>query len=72
MRRVGFVLFWLLGAALAQGIKVGVLAPLSGPAAADGKSVLSGIQIAAEEINAFSGARSSWWSTTIRPTPAWR
>jgi len=55
MRRVGFVLFWLLGAALAQGVKVGVLAPLSGPAAADGKSVLSGIQIAAEEINASGG-----------------
>ncbi|MDR7435833.1 MAG: ABC transporter substrate-binding protein [Armatimonadota bacterium] len=36
-------------------IKVGVLAPLSGFAAADGKSVLTGIQIAAEEINAKGG-----------------
>lgn len=55
MRRVWFVLFWLLGAALAQVAKVGVLAPLSGPAAADGKSVLTGIQIAADEINASGG-----------------
>ncbi len=36
-------------------IKVGVLAPLSGFAAADGKSVLTGIQIAAEELNAAGG-----------------
>ncbi len=55
MRRVWFVLFWLFGAALAQVAKVGVLAPLSGFAAADGKSVLTGIQIAADEINASGG-----------------
>ena len=36
-------------------VKVGVLAPLSGFAAADGKSVLTGIEIAAEEINAKGG-----------------
>jgi len=36
-------------------VKVGVLAPLSGFAAADGKSVLTGAEIAAEEINGKGG-----------------
>ncbi len=45
------------GAVLSQApsIKVGVLAPLSGFAAADGKSVLTGTEIALEEINARGG-----------------
>lgn len=36
-------------------VTVGVLAPLSGFAAADGKSVLTGVEIAAEELNAKGG-----------------
>lgn len=36
-------------------VKIGVLAPLSGFAAADGKSVSTGVEIAAEEINSRGG-----------------
>jgi branched-chain amino acid transport system substrate-binding protein len=39
----------------APAVKVGVLAPLSGFAAADGKSALTGVEIAAEEINGKGG-----------------
>lgn len=55
MRRWVFGVLGALGLALGQTVKVGVLAPLSGSAAADGRSVLTGIQIAAEEINAAGG-----------------
>jgi len=54
---VSVLLLGVPGAALSQAlpIKVGVLAPLSGFAAADGKSVLTGTEIALEEINARGG-----------------
>jgi len=56
-------------AALARGVrsgqayKVGVLQPLSGVAAAGGKTALVGTQVATERINKSGGstaARSSW------------
>ncbi|HEY8496284.1 MAG TPA: ABC transporter substrate-binding protein [Limnochordales bacterium] len=44
------------GAALAQEpIKIGFFAPLTGPAAADGKSVMQSAQLAVDEINARGG-----------------
>ncbi|AEB12788.1 ABC transporter substrate-binding protein [Marinithermus hydrothermalis] len=56
MRQVFMALAVLLGVALAQApVKVGVLAPLSGFAAADGRSALTGIELAVEEINAQGG-----------------
>ncbi|MBZ9772385.1 ABC transporter substrate-binding protein [Mesorhizobium sp. CO1-1-8] len=42
-------------AAQAQDVKVGLVAPLSGPAAAYGKDVQSGASLAVEEINAAGG-----------------
>lgn len=54
---VSVLLLGVPGAGLSQApsIKVGVLAPLSGFAAADGKSVLTGTEIALEEINTRGG-----------------
>lgn len=51
------VLCSLAGAALAQDklVKIGVLAPLTGPAAADGEEVVRGVTLAVEEINKAGG-----------------
>lgn len=40
----------------AETIKIGFFAPLTGPAAADGKSVMQAAQLAVDEINARGGA----------------
>ena len=42
-------------AALAQGVSIGVLSPLSGAAAGTGQAQLAGFQVALEEINAAGG-----------------
>jgi branched-chain amino acid transport system substrate-binding protein len=46
---------WLAGPALAQNIRVGFQAPLTGPAASDGKTALQGAELAVEQINAAGG-----------------
>ena len=43
------------GHAQAQNIRIGFQAPLTGPAAADGKTALQGAQLAVEQINAAGG-----------------
>ena len=41
--------------ALAQNVEIGLVAPLSGPAATYGKDILNGVDLAVEEINAGGG-----------------
>lgn len=41
--------------ALAQNVEIGLIAPLSGPAATYGKDILNGVGLAVEEINAAGG-----------------
>ncbi|WP_334138132.1 hypothetical protein [Thermovirga lienii] len=60
-----FLVLTLLGgsAFAADTIKIGVLAPLTGFAAADGESVLNSVNIAVDKINASGGywaKRLSW------------
>jgi branched-chain amino acid transport system substrate-binding protein len=45
--------------ALAQTIRIGFQAPLTGPAASDGKTALQGAQLAVEQINAAGGVNGS-------------
>jgi branched-chain amino acid transport system substrate-binding protein len=45
----------LSAGACAQAVRIGFQAPLTGPAAADGKSALQGAQLAVEQINATGG-----------------
>lgn len=45
----------LAGTALAQNIRIGFQAPLTGPAASDGKTALQGAELAVEQINAAGG-----------------
>jgi branched-chain amino acid transport system substrate-binding protein len=47
--------FWRTALAQGDPIKVGVILPLSGPARPHGSSVLRGIQVAAEMVNAAGG-----------------
>jgi len=50
------VCVFLAGAAGAQDtIKIGLLAPLTGPAAADGLSVQNSVKLAVEKVNAEGG-----------------
>lgn len=46
-----------LGAAAAETIKIGVLAPLTGPSASDGADFVKGVQLAVEEQNAKGGVK---------------
>jgi branched-chain amino acid transport system substrate-binding protein len=46
---------WAAPAAAAEEVHIGVLAPLSGPAAAYGQDIVNGIRLAADEINAKGG-----------------
>ena len=43
------------GIASAEVVKIGVLAPVSGPAAADGQEMVNGAQLAVDELNAAGG-----------------
>ncbi len=43
------------GLAAADVVKLGVLAPLTGPAAADGQKYVNGVQLAVDELNAEGG-----------------
>ena len=45
----------LSGLSYAKVSKIGVLAPMSGPAASDGQSYVQGVTMAVEEINASGG-----------------
>jgi len=45
------------GQAQAQNIRIGFQAPLTGPAASDGKTALQGAQLAVEQINAAGGIK---------------
>jgi branched-chain amino acid transport system substrate-binding protein len=47
------------GAAFADVIKIGLLAPLTGPAAADGQEFQRGAQLAIDEINAAGGFKGN-------------
>ena len=49
------VLFGATGAMAQEAIKIGVIEPLTGPAAYDGQSVVEGARMAEEEINARGG-----------------
>ena len=51
------VLACLGGQAQAQNIRIGFQAPLTGPAASDGKTALQGAQLAVEQINASGGIK---------------
>ena len=51
------VLACLSGHAQAQNIRIGFQAPLTGPAASDGKTALQGAQLAVEQINASGGIK---------------
>ena len=51
------VLACLSGQAQAQNIRIGFQAPLTGPAASDGKTALQGAQLAVEQINASGGIK---------------
>ena len=51
------VLAGLSGHAQAQNIRIGFQAPLTGPAASDGKTALQGAQLAVEQINAAGGIK---------------
>jgi branched-chain amino acid transport system substrate-binding protein len=62
MRCIRIVFLMLLGCFLVAGaagaadtIKIGLLAPLTGPAAADGLSVKNSVQLAVERVNAEGG-----------------
>ena len=43
------------GLAAAEVVKIGVLAPVSGPAAADGQEMVNGAQLAVDQLNAAGG-----------------
>ncbi|MBU2960754.1 ABC transporter substrate-binding protein [Citreicella sp. C3M06] len=45
----------LPGLAAAEVVKIGVLAPVSGPAAADGQEMVNGAQLAIDQLNAAGG-----------------
>jgi branched-chain amino acid transport system substrate-binding protein len=47
----------LVGQAQSQNIRIGFQAPLTGPAASDGKTALQGAQLAVEQINSSGGVR---------------
>lgn len=49
------VLLVLSAAAAADTVKIGMLVPLTGPAAADGASALGSVQIALDQVNAAGG-----------------
>ncbi|MGD2014114.1 MAG: ABC transporter substrate-binding protein, partial [Desulfobacterales bacterium] len=49
------VLFFTVSAIGAETIKIGLMAPLTGPAAADGASVHNSVKLAVERINNEGG-----------------
>jgi branched-chain amino acid transport system substrate-binding protein len=46
---------WVASTAAAEEVHIGVLAPLSGPAASYGQDIVNGLRLAADEINAKGG-----------------
>ncbi len=52
---LSFVLSFFGAAAAAETVKIGLLAPLTGPAAADGASVKNSVQLALEKVNQGGG-----------------
>lgn len=50
-----FAGWWINSTAAAEEVHIGVLAPLSGPAASYGQDIINGIRLAAEEISAKGG-----------------
>jgi branched-chain amino acid transport system substrate-binding protein len=62
IQKAGFMILFILislaylhSVAFAKTIKIGVLAPLTGPAGADGEEFIRGTQLAVDEINAKGG-----------------
>ena len=60
--KAGIVLALVLGlfagaAFAAEPIRIGLLAPLTGPAAADGMSVLNSVKIAVDQVNKAGGVK---------------
>lgn len=53
------------GAAFADTIKIGLLAPLTGPAAADGQEYQRGAQLAVDEINAAGGFNGNMFELAV-------
>lgn len=74
----GLVRRWMLGASLlvataapafaADVIKIGVLAPLSGNAAADGQEMVRGVQLAVDELNAAGGVLGHRFEVVVGDT----
>ena len=52
---MGFVLLFAAGASSADTIKIGLMAPLTGFAAADGASVHNSVKLAVERVNNEGG-----------------
>ncbi|PJR14226.1 ABC transporter substrate-binding protein [Sinorhizobium meliloti] len=51
--------------AFADVVKLGVLAPLTGPASADGQEVVNGAKLAAEELNAAGGVAGHTFAVVV-------
>ena len=60
---LGFSVFSLQ--ALAETIKIGILAPLTGPSAADGEEFVRGVEWAVEEVNASGGIKAYTFETVV-------
>lgn len=58
----------LAPAAAAETIKIGVLAPLSGNAAADGQEMVRGTQLAVDELNAAGGVNGYTFAVEVGDT----
>ncbi|GAB5505585.1 MAG: ABC transporter substrate-binding protein [Rhizobiaceae bacterium] len=53
------------GASYADVVKIGVLAPLTGSAAADGQEMLNGVQLAVDELNAAGGVAGHTFEVAV-------
>ncbi|MBO6540021.1 MAG: ABC transporter substrate-binding protein [Rhizobiaceae bacterium] len=54
-----------VGASYADVVKIGVLAPLTGSAAADGQEMLNGVQLAVDELNAAGGVAGHTFEVAV-------
>lgn len=72
LKRRSFILGTAIAATLgmpsfaqADVIKIGVLAPVSGPAAADGQEMVNGAQLAVDELNAAGGVQGYTFEVVV-------
>ena len=72
-RRIPLLLvlaFLVLGSALAQPVRIGILSPLTGGAAGTGQAQLAGFELALEEINAAGGVLGEPLEIIVEDTQA--